>query len=135
MKEIFVICIIVDLNIISSARIVSASDDFGHVESKSSNVLIFDEGQNLPLEKWVTAGESQSFTNGRFLIAGIGGYVDTEYSKWWDSSDQRYWHYLYEYWRDKLRGVNTRRSKLIDTSRDDNKIQACDSALKIKCLW
>ena len=33
---------------------------------------------------------------------------------------------IVEYWRDKLRGVNTRRSKLIDTSRDDNKIQLED---------
>ena len=42
---------------------------------KSVDDLIFDEGQNLDLEQWVTAGESQSFTNGKFVVAGIGGYM------------------------------------------------------------
>jgi len=86
----------------SSASLVTAVNDFTHVEGKSVNLLIFDEGQNLDLDKWVTAGESQSFTNGSFIIAGIGGYVDTEYTKWWNSSDQRQWIYSIEYWRDKL---------------------------------
>ena len=84
----------------SSARLVTAVNDFKHVESKSANLIIFDEGQNLDLDTWVTAGESQSFTNGSFIIAWIGGYVDTEYTKWWDSSDQRHWIYSDEYWRD-----------------------------------
>jgi len=86
----------------SSANLVAAVNDFKHVEGKSVNLLIFDEGQNLDLDAWVTASESQSFTNGSFIIAGIGGYVDTEYSKWWDSTDQRHWIYSNEYWRDKL---------------------------------
>jgi len=86
----------------SSANLVTAVNDFQHVEGKSVNLLIFDEGQNLDLDAWVTAGESQSFTNGKFIIAGIGGYVDTEYTKWWDSTDQRIWIYLNELWRDKL---------------------------------
>jgi len=86
----------------SSASLVTAVHDFTHIEGKSVNLLIFDEGQNLDLDKWVTAGESQSFTNGAFIIAGIGGYVDTEYTKWWDSSDQRHWVYSNEYWRAKL---------------------------------
>ena len=86
----------------SSANLVTAVNDFQHVEGKSVNLLIFDEGQNLDLDAWVTAGESQSFTNGAFIIAGIGGYVDTEYTKWWDSSDQRNWIYSDKLWRDKL---------------------------------
>lgn len=86
----------------SSARLVTAVNNFKHVESKSVNLLIFDEGQNLDLDEWVTAGESQSFTNGKFIIAGIGGFVDTEYTKWWESTDQRKWIYTNEYWRDKL---------------------------------
>ena len=86
----------------SSASLVTAVNDFKHVEGKSGDDLIFDEGQNLDLDTWVTAGESQSFTNGAFVIAGIGGYVDTEYTKWWDASDQRHWIYSNELWRDKL---------------------------------
>ena len=86
----------------SSANLVTAVNDFKHVEGKSVNELIFDEGQNLDLDAWVTAGESQSFTNGKFKIAGIGGYVDTEYTRWWDSTDQRHWVYSDEYWRGKL---------------------------------
>lgn len=86
----------------SSANLVTAVNSFRHVEGKSVNLLIFDEGQNLELEEWVTAGESQSFTNGKFIIAGIGGYKETEYDKWWKSTDQRNWIYSNEYWRDKL---------------------------------
>lgn len=86
----------------SSASLVTAVNNFTHVEGKSVNLLIFDEGQNLDLDQWVTAGESQSFTNGDFIIAGIGGYVDTEYTKWWDKTDQRHWMYSDKLWRDKL---------------------------------
>ncbi|MEK0350464.1 MAG: hypothetical protein QQN60_04480 [Nitrosopumilus sp.] len=86
----------------SSANLVTAVNSFQHVEGKSVNLLIFDEGQNLDLDEWVTASESQSFTNGAFIIAGIGGYVDTEYTKWWESSDQRHWIYSNKYWRSKL---------------------------------
>ena len=86
----------------SSANLVTAVNNFKHVEGKSVDDLEFDEGQNLALGEWVTAGESQSFTNGAFVIAGIGGYVDTEYTKWWDSTDQRIWIYLNELWREKL---------------------------------
>ena len=86
----------------SSANLVTAVNSFQHVEGKSVDLLIFDEGQNLDLDEWVTASESQSFTNGAFIIAGIGGYVDTEYTKWWESSDQRHWIYSNKYWRDKL---------------------------------
>jgi len=86
----------------SSANLVTGVNNFKHVEGKSVDELIFDEGQNLDLDAWVTAGESQSFTNGKFKIAGIGGYVDTEYTKWWYSTDQRHWIYSDEYWRNKL---------------------------------
>jgi len=86
----------------SSANLVTAVNNFRHVEGKSVNDLIFDEGQNLELEEWVTAAESQSFTNGKFAIAGIGGWKETEYEKWWKSTDQRNWVYNDELWRDKL---------------------------------
>ncbi|MFV2016628.1 MAG: hypothetical protein ACC656_14455, partial [Candidatus Heimdallarchaeota archaeon] len=56
----------------SAASLVTAVNNFTHVEGKSVNLLIFDEGQNLDLTAWVTASESQSFTNGKFIIAGIG---------------------------------------------------------------
>ena len=97
----------------SSANLVTAVNDFKHVEGKSVNLLIFDEGQNLDLDKWVTAGESQSFTNGDFIIAGIGGYVDTEYTKWWDSTDQRHWVYSDKLWRDKLDFRKSGKERLI----------------------
>jgi len=86
----------------SSASLVTAVNNFTHVEGKSVNLLIFDEGQNLDLTAWVTASESQSFTNGKFIIAGIGGWRETEYEKWWLSTDQRNWIYNNELWREKL---------------------------------
>lgn len=86
----------------SSARLVTHANKFHHVESKSANLLIFDEGQNLDLDYWVTAKESQSFTNGKFRMAGIGGWVDTEYQKQWLSTDQRIWMFNNPLWREKL---------------------------------
>ncbi len=86
----------------SSARLVTHAGKFHHVESKSANLLVFDEGQNLDLDEWVTAKEAQSYTNGKFRIAGIGGWVDTEYHKWWLSTDQRKFIFNNELWRDKL---------------------------------
>jgi hypothetical protein len=86
----------------SSARLVTHAGKFHHVESKSANGLWFDEGQNLDLDEWVKAKESQSFTNGKFRIAGIGGWVDTEYHKWWLSTDQRKFIFNDDLWREKL---------------------------------
>lgn len=86
----------------SSARLVTHANDFHHVESKSADSLSFDEGQNLNLDEWVRAAESQSFTNGKFKIGGIGGWEDTEYEKWWHSTDQRKFIFSDKLWREKL---------------------------------
>lgn len=75
----------------SIAWLVTHAHDFHHVEGKSTNEQIWDELQNLDLEQWVKAFEAQSFTNGSFLGAGIGGFVDTLHHKWWLSTDQREW--------------------------------------------
>ena len=83
-------------------NLVTHANNFHHVEGKSADILIFDEGQYLNLDAWAKASESQSFTQGRFIISGIGGYVNTEYDKWWRDTDQREWHYSNELWRDKL---------------------------------
>jgi len=86
----------------SSARLVTHANNYHHIESKSPNLLVFDEGQNHNLDAWVTAKESQSFTHGKFVIAGIGGWQDTEYESWWLKTDQRKFKYSKSYWRNKL---------------------------------
>ncbi|MCA9828658.1 MAG: hypothetical protein KC444_09795, partial [Nitrosopumilus sp.] len=83
-------------------NMVTHAHKFKHVEGKSINRLIFDETQYLDLDSWVAAQQTQSFTQGKMLVLGIGGYVNTEYHKWWLDTDQREWHYNNDLWRDKL---------------------------------
>ncbi len=73
----------------STMRIVTDARNFKHVEGKSLHQLIFDEGSLLDLESWVSASETQSFTQGLFKMTGRGGYLNTAYHKWYLDSDQR----------------------------------------------
>lgn len=75
----------------SIAWLVTHAHDFHHVEGKSTHDQIWDELQNLDLESWVKAMEAQSFTHGKFIGMGIGGFVDTIHHRWWKATDQREW--------------------------------------------
>lgn len=92
----------------STSNLVTHAGDMHHVEGKSVDEMILDELQNLNLDAYVTAKESQAWTQGPELMAGIGGYIGTQHHKEWLESNQNKWKYIDDEWRKKLRflGVN-----------------------------
>ena len=83
----------VELDTSSVAYLVTHAHQFTHVEGKSTDDQMWDEGPYLDLDFHVKAKEAQSFTHGSFALGGIGGWVDTIYDKWWKTTDQREWKY------------------------------------------
>jgi len=86
----------------SSTSLVTHANDFHHVEGKSADFIFYDEIQNLNLAALMKAKESQAWTKGKELYAGIGGFIGTEHHKLWLSTNQMEWHYNKENWRDGL---------------------------------
>jgi hypothetical protein len=86
----------------SSTSLVTDANEMHHVEGKSADFLFFDEAQNLNLDAYVKAKESQAWTQGKTIIAGIGGYLGTMHHKFWLSTNQMRWIFHTENWRDKL---------------------------------
>jgi len=63
-------------------------------QGKSNKRMVIDEGQDHDWEYFQNARETQSDTMGDTIIAGIGGYVDTDYYNLWKSTNQM--KYLYK---------------------------------------
>ena len=82
--------------------LVTHAHGFKHLEGKSINENLFDESQYLDWDSYAKAKETQSFTQGKERVVGIGGYVNTPYHKMWLQTDQREWKYNNQTWRDKL---------------------------------
>ena len=83
----------VELNTNSVTWLVTHANKFTHVEGKSTDDQVWDEGPYLDLDFHVKAKEAQSFSHGTFALGGIGGWVDTIYDKWWQTTDRREWKY------------------------------------------
>lgn len=86
----------------SSTSLVTDAGDMHHVEGKSADILILDEDQNLNLDAYFKAKESQAWTQGKTIFTGIGGYLGTEHHKTWMSTNQMEWKPAHEFWRDGL---------------------------------
>jgi hypothetical protein len=86
----------------SKTYLVTDEGGFKHVEGKSPDLLILDEGQALEFEHWAKMRESMATTQGIVEIGGIGGAEGSQYHKFWQSTNQCEWVPKYEYWRDKL---------------------------------
>jgi len=65
-----------------------------NAQGKSNKRMIIDEGQDHDWEYFQNARETQSDTMGDTVIAGIGGYVDTDYYNLWKSTNQM--NYIYK---------------------------------------
>jgi hypothetical protein len=87
----------------SSTSLVTDAGGMHHVEGKSANFVFYDEDQNLDLSEYEKSAESQAWTQGDELFAGIGGYLGTAHHNLWLSTDQREWIFEDEYWREKLK--------------------------------
>ena len=73
------------------AWLITHGHAFTHAEGKSTIDNAIDESQAIDWESYYKAQQSQSFTNGKFLAAGIGGDEDTPYHKMWLSTNQNEW--------------------------------------------
>lgn len=86
----------------SSTSLVTDANQMHHVEGQSADLLVLDEDQNLDLDAYYKASLSQSWTQGRTVLMGIGGYLGTQHHKYWLSSNQMDFTFSKQYWRDKL---------------------------------
>lgn len=82
--------------------LVTHAHGFKHLEGKSIDASYLDESQYLDWDNYVRVKETQSFTQGKERIYGIGGYVNTAYHKLWLTADQREWEYHKKFWRNDL---------------------------------
>ena len=57
-------------------------------QGKSNKRMVIDEGQDHDWEYFQNARETQADTMGDTIIAGIGGFVDTDYYNLWKSTNQ-----------------------------------------------
>ncbi len=63
-------------------------------QGKSNKRMVIDEGQDHNWEFFQNARETQADTMGDTIIAGIGGFVDTDYYNLWKSTNQM--KYIYK---------------------------------------
>ena len=86
--------------------LVTHAHKWKHLEGKSIDSNYLDEAQYLDWDNYARAKETQSFTQGKERIYGIGGFVNTPYHKLWLGTDQREWEYHKKLWRDGLQFNN-----------------------------
>ena len=78
----------VSLKTRSTIDMVTALNNWRHLQGKSNKKLVIDEGNDIPWVGFRNALETQADTMGEMLIGGIGGYVDTLYHRQWLSTNQ-----------------------------------------------
>lgn len=86
----------------SSTSLVTHAGGMHHVEGKSADIMVLDEIQNLDLDSFEKAQESQSWTQGAKMFMGVGGYLATTHHKYWLSTNQMEYEFKKETWRDGL---------------------------------
>lgn len=86
----------------SKTYLVTDERGFKHVEGKSPDLLILDEGQYLEFEHWTKVRESMATTQGKVIIGGIGGEQGSEYHNFWETTNQCEWVFKNPNWRDNL---------------------------------
>lgn len=59
-----------------------------NLQGKSNRRMVIDEGNDIDWEGFQNARETQSDTFGDLVIAGIGGFVDSQYHNIWKSTNQ-----------------------------------------------
>lgn len=83
--------------------LVTDEGKFHHVEGKSPDLMIIDEGQYIDFQHWVKMREAMATTQGKIKIGGIGGEEGSSYHNLWRSTNQMEFKFKYgESWRDKL---------------------------------
>lgn len=67
--------------------------DWENAQGKSNQRIVVDEGQDHDWEKYQNTKETQADTMGDTIIAGIGGFTDTDYHLIWKSTNQMEYQY------------------------------------------
>ena len=83
----------VSLKTRSTIDMVTALNNWRHIQGKSNKKMVIDEGNDINWVGFRNALESQADTMGDLLIGGVGGYVDTLYHKQWLSTNQMEFHF------------------------------------------
>lgn len=83
--------------------LLTHTNQYQKVESRSNTVLVLDEAQYHDIQFLSKALYTLTQTRGRLFILGIGGEAGSEYHKLWNRTDQREWIYDDKDWREKLR--------------------------------
>lgn len=86
----------------SSVSLVTHANKMHHVIGKSNDLMVIDEVQSIDLDSFEEAQESQSWTQGDKMFAGVGGYIGTMHHKYWLSTNQMKYQFKKETWRDGL---------------------------------
>jgi hypothetical protein len=81
---------------------VTDEGKFHHVEGKSPDLMIIDEGQYIDFQHWVKMREAMATTQGDIKIGGIGGEEGSPYYQLWKSTNQCHWRWKYPNYRDKI---------------------------------
>lgn len=97
----------------SKQDFVTHNHDFTHVEGKSTDDNFLDEWQYLNMAAYNKLLLASSWTQGRTLFAGIGGYIGTKHHKGWLESNQMEWIYDNENWRDGLKFLGSNVMELL----------------------
>lgn len=75
----------------SITDMITSLQGWKHGQGKSNKKSTIDEGQDHNWAGWHNFMETQADTMGDLLIAGIGGYQDTQYHRLWKSTNQMEW--------------------------------------------
>jgi len=67
--------------------------DWQNSQGKSNRRMVVDEGQDHNWTGFANARETQADTFGSLDVAGVGGYVDTDYHRIWSSTNQMEWKF------------------------------------------
>jgi len=73
--------------------ILLPGEEWSNLLGKSNERIVVDEGQDIDWTGFFNARETQADTMGDLIIAGVGGYTDTEYHRSWLSTNQMEWEF------------------------------------------
>ena len=67
--------------------------EWENAQGKSNRRMVIDEGQDHNWSKYHNTKETMADTMGDTIIAGVGGYVDTDYHQIWKTTNQMEYQY------------------------------------------
>ncbi|MCH7560476.1 MAG: hypothetical protein IIC67_03755 [Thaumarchaeota archaeon] len=72
----------------STVDMITSLRNWAHGQGKSNKLMVVDEGQDHDWTGWANLMETQADTMGDLILAGIGGFQDTQWHRHWKSTNQ-----------------------------------------------